>query len=263
MNSAMSDLPKSTRTDQPVKATASWRYALPNAVTLAALFFGLSALTYGADGLFVSAIACILIATLLDAMDGRVARATGASSKFGAELDSLADVVCFGAVPAFIMYRFGLLHYGAWGWVMCLAYQAAVALRLARFNVAITDPAAPSWNMHFFAGIPAPAGAFLVLTPIYAEYAGLLDNAGAIRLAMVMTPLVALLMVSTWPTFSSKSMSRKALRLFFVPTLMVSSAIAVGLLFAPWITLTTGSVLYTLSLPFSKLRHQAYRRAKP
>jgi CDP-diacylglycerol---serine O-phosphatidyltransferase len=231
-----------------------WRYALPNMVTLAALSFGLTALKFAGDGFFVSAIACILIAAVLDGFDGRVARATGTDSKFGAELDSLADVICFGAVPAYMVFEWGLGGFGYMGWAACLTFAAACALRLARFNVRASEPAQPIWRSHFFTGVPAPAAAFLSLAPLYALYAGLLSQDAAARFAIFWMPFVALLMVSTWPTFSSKSLSRKALRLFFVPTLVVSAATIAGLYFVPWATLTACCGFYLLSLPLSKLR---------
>lgn len=231
-----------------------WRYALPNMVTLAAMSFGLTALKFSGEGFFVSAIACILIAAVLDGFDGRVARATGTDSKFGAELDSLADVICFGAVPAYMIYQWGLVASGFLGWAACLAFAAACALRLARFNVRASEAAQPVWRSHFFTGVPAPAAAFLSLAPLYALYAGLLTQAEASRLAIIWMPFVAVLMVSTWPTFSSKSLSRKALRLFFVPSLMLSAAAIAGLYFVPWATLTASCGFYLLSFPFSKLR---------
>ena len=237
-----------------------WRYALPNMVTLGALSFGLTALKFTGDGSFVSAIACILIAAVLDSLDGRVARAMGSNSKFGAELDSLADVICFGVVPAYMVYEWGLTPYGALGWAASMAFTSACALRLARFNVAVADVDLPLWRSHFFTGVPAPAGAFLCLAPLYALYAELLTSEMAARFAIFWVPFVAALMVSTWPTFSSKSLSRKALRLFFVPTLVVSIALVAGLYFAPWATLTGCCACYLLSFPFSKLRY--YRNMK-
>ena len=231
-----------------------WRYALPNMVTLGALSFGLTALKFTGDKFFVSAIACILIAAVLDSLDGRVARAMGSNSKFGAELDSLADVICFGVVPAYMVYEWGLIPYGYVGWAACLIFTAACALRLARFNVSVADVDLPLWRSHFFTGVPAPAGAFLCLAPLYAHYAKLLTPEMAALFALFWVPVVAMLMVSTWPTFSSKSLSRKALRLFFVPTIILATALVAGLYFAPWATLTSCCVCYLLSFLFSKLR---------
>jgi CDP-diacylglycerol--serine O-phosphatidyltransferase len=135
-----------------------------------------------------------------------------------------------------------------------LTFAAACALRLARFNVRASDPAQPIWRGHFFTGVPAPAAAFLSLAPLYGLYADLFSQDAAARFAIFWMPFVALLMVSTWPTFSSKSMTRKALRLFFVPTLIASAAAIAGLYFAPWATLTACCGIYLLTFPLSKLR---------
>jgi CDP-diacylglycerol---serine O-phosphatidyltransferase len=248
-------IPSDTATTPAAKAPVeAWRYALPNMVTLAALSFGLTALKFAGEGFFVSAIACILIAAVLDGFDGRVARATGTDSKFGAELDSLADVICFGAVPAYLIFQWGLVQSGYLGWAACLTFASACAIRLARFNVRASEPAQLAWRDHFFTGVPAPAAAFLSLAPLYALYAGLISQASASLLALLWMPFVALLMVSTWPTFSSKSLSRKALRLYFVSTLMLSATAIAGLYFVPWATLTACCGLYLISLPFSKQR---------
>lgn len=231
------------------------RQALPNGVTILALCFGLTGLIFAAADNITGAIACVLISALLDACDGRVARATGTASKFGAELDSLSDVVCFGAVPAFILHQWGLSAYGALGWLACLSMAAACALRLARFNVMIDDPGKPSWAQHFFTGVPAPAGAFLSLLPIYAANSGAMSQESAAYFGLFAVPVVAGLMVSTWPSFSAKAISRKALRFLFIPTLGVAIAGALGLMVSPWATLALAAVVYLWTLPLSKWRH--------
>ncbi|MCB1377838.1 MAG: phosphatidylcholine/phosphatidylserine synthase [Alphaproteobacteria bacterium] len=236
------------------------RHALPNGVTILALCFGLTALVFANDLNITAAIACVLIAAILDACDGRVARATGCASKFGAELDSLSDVVCFGAVPAFILYQWGLSAYGAIGWIVCLSVAAACALRLARFNVATDAPGRPSWANHFFTGVPAPAGAFLALLPIYAANSETVAIETASFMALFAVPITAGLMVSSWPTFSAKAISRKALRLLFVPSLAATVALAFGLMLVPWLTLTLAAVVYLWTLPISKWRHERHRR---
>lgn len=239
------------------------KHALPNSVTILALCFGLTALLFASDMRITGAIACVLIAAILDACDGRVARATGCASKFGAELDSLSDVICFGAVPAFILYQWGLSAYGGVGWVACLSLAAASALRLARFNVMADVPGRPSWASQYFIGVPAPAGAFLALLPIYAANAAALDPRDGALLALFVVPAAAGLMVSTWPSFSAKAISRKALRLLFVPSLAVMVAIAFGLIYEPWVTLTVSAVIYLWTLPLSKWRHDMHRRRSP
>jgi len=235
-------------------ADAYVRHIPANAVTILALCFGMTGLIFADQDRIAAAIGCVLIAALLDACDGRVARATNSASRFGAELDSLSDVVCFGAVPAFILYRWGLSAYGAIGWLACLSLAAAAALRLARFNVAVADQSRPSWMSHFFTGIPAPGGAYLALLPVYAANSGALSQAQAVVLALFAVPVVSGLMVSTWPSFSAKAISRKAMRLLFVPSLLAAIFVAFGLFTTPWLTLTLCGALYLWTLPISKWR---------
>ena len=235
------------------------RHGLPNAVTVLALIVGLTGLTFAAGDNIEAAIFCTLFAALLDACDGRVARAAGTASKFGAELDSLSDVVCFGAVPAFTLYRWGLWEYGGLGWLACLLLAGACALRLARFNVAGLDPARPSWAGQFFTGVPAPAGAFLAHMPIFAANSGLLAAEQATLLALGFLPLVAGLMVSTWPTFSGKALGRQALRHWFPASAAILAALGLGLALAPWATAIVAAVAYIWTFPVSKWRHDTLR----
>ncbi len=239
--------------DNELAAVPTWTYGhiLPNGITVLALAFGMTAFTYAAAGLIAPAIACVLIAAVLDACDGRVARRMNTASKFGAELDSLADVICFGAAPAFIVYLWGLNVFGVAGWLACLLPTIAAALRLARFNVMAADANKPSWSGLYFTGVPAPAGAFLALVPVYLEGAGWLDLHAASLAGLVSLPLVAVLMVSTFPTFSGKQTQRKAMRVLFLPTLFVGTAAAAGLTWYPWQTLVIVGLAYVLSFPFS------------
>jgi CDP-diacylglycerol--serine O-phosphatidyltransferase len=242
------------------RRSLSWQIAAPNIITLLALCAGLTGLVLAADGRIADAVACILIAALLDGCDGRVARLTGGASRFGAELDSLADVVSFGAVPAFILYQWGLSGFGFAGWVPCLALASCSALRLARFNVAASDPARSSWMAAYFTGIPAPGGAFLAMAPIYADLAGILDTAQAAGIAMASTMLVAALMVSRWPTFSGKSLGRKLPRLMLLPPILAAILILVSLALWRWPTLLAISLVYIASLPMSYWRYNRHRR---
>jgi CDP-diacylglycerol--serine O-phosphatidyltransferase len=239
----------------------SWQIAAPNFVTLLALCAGLTGLVLAADGRIADAVACILIAALLDACDGRVARLTGGASRFGAELDSLADVVSFGAVPAFILYQWGLSNFGLAGWVPCLALASCSALRLARFNVAAADPNRPSWMSGYFTGVPAPGGAFLAMAPIYADLAGFLDLTRAAPIAMGWTMIVAALMVSRWPTFSGKSIGRKLPRLMLLPPILLAVLALTSLALWRWPTLLFLGLFYVASLPLSLWRF-GYRRRR-
>jgi len=177
---------------------------IPNAITVGALCAGLSGIRFAIDGRFEMAVAAIMVAAVLDGLDGRMARLLNGTSKFGAELDSLSDFLSFGVAPAVIVYLWVLSAWGGLGWIVALAYAVCCALRLARFNTMLSEPNQPSWAGHFFTGVPAPAGAGLALMPLMAHFefgAGLTDRPwlGALVLA-----LVAFLMVSRLPTFSGK-----------------------------------------------------------
>ncbi len=142
----MKDVKSMSQVEQLIKSEPTQLMrALPNLVTLAALAGGMSAIMFAIEGAFAVAVACLVIAMLLDACDGRVARYVGTSSKFGAELDSLSDVVCFGAAPALLLHMWGLDEKGVVGWIACITLTSATALRLARFNVAIDLPNKPVW----------------------------------------------------------------------------------------------------------------------
>lgn len=253
-----------TPTLAPGRRPFSWQIAAPNFITLLALCAGLTGLVLAADGRIADAVACVLIAALLDGCDGRVARLTGGSSRFGAELDSLADVVSFGAAPAFILYQWGLSQFGLAGWVPCLALASCSALRLARFNVMTSDPDRPSWMNGYFTGIPAPGGAFLAMAPIYADLAGFIGAAEAAGISIASTMLVAALMVSRWPTFSGKSLGRKLPRMMLLPPILAAILILVSLALWRWPTLLFISLVYLGSLPASlwRFRHLRRRHAK-
>ncbi len=241
--------------EAPAEISMWSRHFFPNAVTMLALCSGMTALFYASAGRINAAIACVIIAAILDALDGRVARATGSSSKFGAELDSLADVICFGAVPAFVIYQWGISDYGNLGWFVALTLPVAAAYRLARFNVMAEKPK-PIWMASYFTGIPAPAGAFLALMPVFVGNTEAFLPSTAHVLGLITLPLVALLMVSTWPTFSGKSLGRRALGVMYVPTLLLLLAAALGLFLFPWATLAIAALLYVATLPLSKWRHR-------
>ncbi|MFO0994601.1 MAG: CDP-diacylglycerol--serine O-phosphatidyltransferase [Hyphomicrobiales bacterium] len=249
-----------SRSTASARRSFSWQIAAPNFITLLALCAGLTGLVMAANGRIADAVACILIAALLDGCDGRVARLTGGASKFGAELDSLADVVSFGAVPAFILYQWGLSQFGLAGWIPCLALASCSALRLARFNVMTADPNRPSWMAGYFTGVPAPGGAFLAMAPVYADLAGVIDPGYAASIALIWTAAVALLMVSRWPTFSGKSLGRKVPRLMLVPPILLAFLVLASLALWRWPTLLFLAVFYVSSLPFSLWRFQLLGR---
>src|SRR6478752_416706 len=182
------------------------RMLVPNFFTLLALCAGLTSIRMGIEERYELALGAIVFAALLDGIDGRVARLLKASSRFGAELDSLADFVNFGVAPAFLVFNWGLGSLKSLGWICVMIFALASALRLARFNVAADDEP-PKWQAAYFIGMPTPAAAIVVLLPIFIEHLGL-DGIRSSRImldfVLIYTLVIAFLMVSTLPTFSGK-----------------------------------------------------------
>ena len=147
------------------------RYLLPNILTLAGVCLGISSIKFSIDGNFNLAVTLILLAAILDALDGRIARLIRGTSKMGKELDSLGDVISFGVAPALIMYFWNLQYLDKIGWFVCLTYVICITLRLARFN--INSEEEPSWKDNFFEGVPSPAGGIIVLMPLILSFSGL------------------------------------------------------------------------------------------
>lgn len=236
------------------------RLIIPNLITLLALCAGLSAIRMALEGKFDVAVYLVLLAAILDSMDGRIARLLKGTSKFGAELDSLADFVSFGAVPALILYLWGMNQAGSFGWIAVLVFSICGALRLARFNVQIDDPNRPAWMANFFTGVPIPAAAILLLLPIYVERSGLPNLLSPPFVTTAYTIVIALLMVSKVPVFSGKKLGARVPREGVLP-LFVAATAFVALLFSyPWEVLSLGSIAYLISLPIVAV--QARRMAQ-
>jgi CDP-diacylglycerol---serine O-phosphatidyltransferase len=235
------------------------RYLLPNLLTLLALCSGVTAIRLAVENRLELAVGAIIFAIVLDAMDGRLARYLNGTSKFGAELDSLADFVNFGVAPAIMLYFWSLNSLKTFGWVICLSLSIACALRLARFNVALDDPNQPHWAKAYFTGLPAPAGALLAMTPFYLGFLSDQNDGHAFAKpisAFVM--LIAILMVSRVPTFSGKTLARVP-REYVLPILAAMALCIVLLIAFPWETLALVATLYFLLIPVSVL---SYRRRK-
>ncbi len=228
------------------------RFLLPNLITLLAICSGVTAIRLGIEGRFELAIGAVILATVLDGIDGRVARLLKGTSRFGAELDSLADFVNFGVAPAVLVYMWSLHALKNLGWIVALALAIACALRLARFNVMSEDGEAPQWRRAFFVGIPAPAGALLAITPMYFGFLGLLPGADAIApVVLAWVALVALGMISRLPTFSGKTLGGRIPREWVLP-LLAGIVFALALLVAfPWHMMLLFSIGYVASLPFA------------
>ena len=220
------------------------RTLVPNVITLLALCAGLTAIRMAFENRYVLALAAIVFAAFLDGIDGRLARFLKGTSRFGAELDSLADFVNFGVAPALILYFWGLHDLKSAGWIAAMVFAICAALRLARFNVMVDDPDKPAWASNFFVGVPAPAGAITVLLPIYVALLGLPRSELLSWLTLVYTLAIASLMVSRLPVFSGKRVGTR------VPPEMVGPAVVVAVLFIalliayPWIILTAGTLAY-------------------
>jgi CDP-diacylglycerol---serine O-phosphatidyltransferase len=236
------------------------RTLLPNVITLLALCAGLTAIRLAVEDRLEWAVAAIVFAALLDGIDGRVARMLKGTSRFGAELDSLADFVNFGVAPALILYFWGLHDLGNAGWIAAMVFAICTGLRLARFNVMIDDPNKPAWAGKFFVGVPAPAGAITVLLPIYVYFLGVPRLAFVTPVVLVYTLAIAFLMVSRLPVFSGKRVGKR-----IAPEMVLPVFVAVVLFFAllisyPWIVLTIGTVCYLASLPVGWLSYRAHER---
>ena len=182
------------------------RVILPNIFTLVGVCIGLSSIKFAVDGKFTLSIIAIIVAAIIDGLDGRIARLIQATSKVGKELDSLTDVISFGVAPAFIMYFWKLNELGRIGWLICLIYVICVALRLARFNV--SSGKEPSWRDNFFEGIPSPAGGVLVLMPLIYSLSEIqyfkIDYNILVPSFFV---IISILLISKIPTYAMKRIS--------------------------------------------------------
>lgn len=244
-------------TRSPIRRGIPLRALPPNAVTALALCFGLTGVRFGISAEWEKAVAAIIIAGVLDGLDGRIARLLKGESRFGAELDSLSDVSAFGVAPALIVYLWSLQYLPQIGWVFALAHAVCCALRLARFNAAIDDKEQPHKSAGFLTGVPAPAGAGLLFLPMYLW---MVTGYEPLREPYVVAPwaaLVAFLMISNLATFSWTALRvRRGIRL----GALVAVALTVGaLISAPWPTLSLLAALYLLAIPFSV---RSYARVK-
>ncbi|QTL01598.1 CDP-diacylglycerol--serine O-phosphatidyltransferase [Aquabacter sp. L1I39] len=232
------------------------RVLLPNLVTLLALCSGLTAVRMAIESRMELALAAIVFAAILDGVDGRLARALKGTSKFGAELDSLADFVNFGCAPALILYMWGLDQVGSIGWIGALIFAICAALRLARFNVMLDDPDRPAFAADFFTGVPAPAGAITVLLPVYLELIGLPHGVMSAPVALVYCLGIGVLMISKVPAWSGKTLGKRVRKDMVLP-LFVLFALFAGLLASyPWLVLAVCSLIYLALLPISTMRYR-------
>ncbi|HYC04445.1 MAG TPA: CDP-diacylglycerol--serine O-phosphatidyltransferase [Azospirillaceae bacterium] len=223
---------------------------LPNILTLLALSAGMTGMRFAIQGRFEEAVISIMVAAVLDALDGRIARLLNAQSKFGAELDSLSDVVSFGVAPAMVLWMWTLDEGRAYGWVAALLFAVCAALRLARFNTMLGLAAdKPAWAYNYFTGVPAPAGAALALLPLIASFEIGAEIIGHPVLVAIWTIAIACLMISAIPTYSLKG--QRIPQRYVVFVLVGVGLLAAGVVSAPWTTFTVIALIYLASLPFS------------
>jgi CDP-diacylglycerol---serine O-phosphatidyltransferase len=234
------------------------RMLVPNVITLLAICAGLTAIRLSTEGRMELAVGAIVFAAVLDGIDGRVARMIKGQSKFGAELDSLADFVNFGVAPGLILYFWQLRELHDGGWISAMVFAISGGLRLARFNATMDDPNKPPFAMNYFTGVPAPAGAIMVLLPVYLAFLGLPQPPAL--LTAFYTLLIAFLMVSRLPVFSGKSVRMRVPPELVLPV-FVGVIIFVALLIGyPWHLLSAGSALYLLSLPLGWKSYRDHAR---
>jgi CDP-diacylglycerol--serine O-phosphatidyltransferase len=236
------------------------RMLVPNLITLLALCAGLTAMRIAVEGRLDLALAAIVFAAALDGIDGRIARMLKGTSRFGAELDSLADFVNFGVAPALILYFWGLHDLKSAGWIAAMVFAICAGLRLARFNVMIDDPNKPAWAANFFTGMPAPAGAITVLLPIYLTFLGVERGIFFTWLSLVYTLAMAFLMVSRLPVFSGKKMGQRVSPEVVLPIFVVTVLFFALLISYPWEVLSIGVLAYLASLPFGWLSYRNHAR---
>ncbi len=226
------------------------RYLLPNILTLGGVCLGISSIKFSIDGNFNLSVILILLAAILDALDGRIARLIKGTSEFGKELDSLTDFVSFGIAPVFILYFWELNSYGKLGWAIALIYSVCCVLRLARFNLTKHDNN-QEWKNNFFEGIPSPAGGLIILIPLIYELSNF-DFDFDLNLRFVtpyLTIFIALLLVSKIPTPSLKKISISSKTTVFL--LLSIGMIFIALLFYTFKTLLFLSLIYLIFIPIS------------
>lgn len=220
---------------------------LPNVLTIMGMCAGLTAMRYALDGRFQLAVALIVLAGILDGLDGRSARMLKITSKLGAQLDSLSDFLSFGVAPAFLVYLWTLNGVRGVGWALAMLFAACCALRLARFNIELDDPDEPAWKRNYFKGVPAPGGAGLAILPMILSFAFGHEIFRSWGLNAAMLLGIALLMVSAVPTVSFKRVRVKPQ--WALPTLLLLVMMIAFLVAEPWMALSVMGVVYIAFIP--------------
>jgi CDP-diacylglycerol--serine O-phosphatidyltransferase len=235
------------------------RMLVPNVITLLAICAGLTAIRLSTEGRMGLAVGAVVFAAILDGIDGRVARMIKGQSKFGAELDSLADFVNFGVAPGLILYFWQLheLHDG--GWIAAMVFAISGGLRLARFNASIDDPTKPPYAANYFTGMPAPAGAVTALLPVYLAFLDVWKMPAMLTAFYIL--LIAFLMVSRLPVFNGKNVRMRVPPEMVLPVFVCVIFFIALLIGYPWHILSAGSVLFLLSLPLGWKSYRDHKHA--
>jgi len=273
---SMSDRPKNSplqrlrryrprKRNRPRYAGPSFNRMIPNLMTMLGLCAGLTSMRLALEGRFGAAAVAIVVAALIDGVDGRLARLLKATSRFGAEFDSLSDFVCFGVAPPFVLYLWSLQRGGAIGYAPGLMFTVCMALRLARFNASLDGAPKPAYAYNFFTGVPAPTGAGLVLFPLFvgleAQSLGMDWLLRAVQHPLFCAAVLmgsAVLLVSTLPIWSFKNF--KVPTALVLPLLLGTGAYAAVLLAEPWAALAAAGLIYLGMLPFSVRSFHRLRR---
>ena len=233
------------------------RYLLPNILTLGGVCLGISSIKFSIDGNYSLAVILILLAAILDALDGRIARLIKGTSEFGKELDSLTDFVSFGIAPVLILYFWELNSYGKLGWTIALIYSVCCVLRLARFNLTKVE-LQHEWKSNFFEGVPSPAGGLIILMPLIYELTNLSLDIHIKLITPYLTILIALLLVSKIPTLSFKKISISSKATIFL--LLTVGLIFIALLFYTFETLLVFGLVYLALIPVSFLIYKKQQK---
>ena len=225
------------------------RMMVPNLITVLAICAGLTGIRLAFEGRYELAVAMVLVAAFLDGIDGRIARMMRATSNFGVQMDSLADIVNFGVAPALVLYVYVLDQARSFGWIAALIFAISAGLRLARFNVMVDRPNKPKWLSEYFVGVPAPAGALLVMLPVYVGFLGIEVSPFYSYASAVYTVLIGYLLVSRIPVWSGKAQGviRRENALPFILVVVVYVALLMSF---TWEVLAATSVLYLCTIPF-------------
>ncbi len=227
----------------------SFNKMIPNILTLLAMSAGMTAIRFALQDRWEHAVVAIVVASILDALDGRIARMLKGTSKFGAELDSLSDFICFGIAPAIMLYLWSMQEAGRFGWILVVLYTICCALRLARFNTNLEQPDLPPWAYNFFSGVPSPMAAGLVLLPMIFSFQFGRDIFIRPEVTALFLITVSGLMVSRIPTYSFKKF--RIPHPWVLPTLLFAGLFAALLVAEPWPTISLVMILYAASFPLS------------